>query len=116
MNYYTLAQEYAQDAWDEAVGNLSPDSPTTEDLREAAEQYLWESLDGCEHVIYTHKAWQLCADLPTGDGEDWLGDQGSDHLQDGIDSLISRLAFAVLLLLAQEHLADLIEEHEAELG
>lgn len=104
-NIYKLNKEakaLAQEAWEESEGDM-----------EEAQDYLHQSCDGHEAVIYTYRAWQLCANVDTSEAEQWLDDIGGAWIEgDTVDSFMSRMAFAVLYCAALEELHELEEESE----
>ena len=58
MHLYTEAKAIAQEAWEESQFD-----------QDDAQEFIHESCDGHEIVIYYHKAIQFCADVDTSDGE-----------------------------------------------
>jgi hypothetical protein len=65
MHLYTEARALALEAFTEAAGDL-----------ERAEEFLRQSCDGHEVVIYYGKAISFCAEQNTSAGEQWLDDCG----------------------------------------
>ena len=101
MHLYTEAKAIAQEAWEESEFN-----------QDAAQDFIHESCDGHEIVIYYHKAIQFCADVDTSDGEDYLEDCGG-IAQDGdsFGQIACRIAFATLLCESLRCLEEIIAEH-----
>ncbi|NRA77854.1 MAG: hypothetical protein HRU18_06575 [Pseudoalteromonas sp.] len=102
MNLYKEAREIAQEAWEESEGDLY-----------TAMVYIHESCDGHECSIYYAKALQFCADWDTSDGEEYLEDCGGIAQKgDSFGQIACRIAFATLLVKAQEALHEITEESE----
>ncbi len=102
-NLYREAKSLALDAWEE-----------TND-RDEAMDYLHQSIDGHEAVIYYHKAIQFCADHNTSKGEEYLEDCGGISQEgDTFGQIACRIAFATLLVEAQEILEEIAEEAEED--
>ena len=100
MNLYTEARALALEAFTESGGDV-----------DTARDYLHESCDGHEVVIYYHKAIQFCADHETGRGEEWLDDAGGlAQPGDSFGAIACRIAFATLLCAAEEALQEIAEE------
>jgi len=98
---YKEARELALEAWTE-----------TRD-RDEAFDFLHQSIDGHECAIYYHKAIEFCAEHNTSDGEEWLEDCGSiSQPGDSFGQIACRIAFATLLVAAQEALEEIIGEQE----
>jgi len=113
VNYYHLAEDYAKEAIEEAkrFSDWKDDRENIDSLRDYAFDHLHQSIDGCQEVIYTYKAWQLCAEMDTAEGEDYLRDNGMDSIgEQGIDGLISQLAYATLFNKANECMQEILEE------
>jgi len=98
---YRESRELALEAWDE-----------TRD-RDDAMDFLHQSIDGHECAIYYHKGIQFCADHNTSHGEEYLEDCGGIS-QDGdtFGMIACRIAFATLLVAAQEALEEIIQEQK----
>ena len=105
MNLYKFARELAQEAWDNAGGDI-----------DSARDSLHESCDGYEISIYYHKAIQFCADNNTSAGEEWLEDCGGiAQPGDSFGAIACRIAFATLYCAASEALEEIATEaKEAE--
>jgi len=101
-NLHRIAHDLAQEAIAESDGD-----------RESALDYLHQSIDGLEEVIYYHKAIQFCADNDTSEGEQWLDDCGgiAQH-GDDFGMIACRIAFATILCAAQEQLTELQGESD----
>ena len=100
--------------------------------REALEQYnndeeeaidfIWESADGCENVIYTAEAYETVNDARTTDYETFeaanieLIEMGSNQIDKGetIDDLITRLAFLIVNRKAIDYYYSLLKEKEGD--
>lgn len=99
----SIAEGYAED--------IRGDYVTLEDAREAA----WEYADGASEVIYTGKAWDLVASNRAA-CEDAIADIGLDvgdvFARDGLDAVISVLAFAGLYAAICDILAEYVWDDE----
>ncbi len=103
MNLYKEARAIALEAWEE----------TGKDIDEA-QDFIHQSCDSHEVVIYYGKAIQFCADQNTSDGEQWLEDCGGIAQEgDCFGQFASRIAFATLYCAAMEALNE-IEQEESE--
>lgn len=100
INDYELRQEakrLAQECFDnEDEGGNDPND------------YLWQTCDGHEWVIYTYKALLLCAECDTSEGEAYL--EGLDLQHDNLGSYASAVAFATLYCAAMDELEGLHEK------
>ena len=107
------AKGIALAAWEE-VGEEWPDSDDVDHRAETARDYIHESCDGHEAAIYIYRAWQVCANVNTSDGEQFLEDCGGiSQPGDSINAIMCRLAYAVLYCAACDALNDILEK-EAE--
>ena len=99
---HTEAKAIAQESWTESDHN-----------HDDAMDYLHGACDGLETVIYYYKAIRFCADHDTSDGEAWLEDCGG-IAQDGdtFGTIACRIAYATILVKAQEYLHEISEAHE----
>ena len=100
--------------------------------REALEQYnndeeeaidfIWESADGCENVIYTAEAYETVSDARVTDYYTFeaanieLIEMGSNQIGKGetIDDLITRLAFLIVNRKAIDYYYSLLKEKEGD--
>ena len=111
MHLYTEAKAIAKESWNEAIEYSG--STDTESLLEFAEEHLHQSIDGHEIAIYYGKAIEFCATQETSDGEDWLEDCGGIvQAGDTFGGIACRIAFATLLVAAQEILQEIADNHE----
>ena len=103
MNLYTEAKVIAQEAWDMSDFDQID-----------AQEFIFESCDGHEIVIYYYKAIQFCADCDTSDGEEYLEDLLGGIAQDGdtFGQIACRIAFATLLCASMRCLEEIMSEHE----
>ena len=100
LHLYTEARALAQEAFTESGGDV-----------DAAREYLHQSCDGHEVVIYYHKAIQFCADQDTDAGESWLEDCGGiAQPGDSFGAIACRIAYATLLCASEEALQEIAEE------
>ena len=107
-NIYTEAKEIAAEAIKEIM-NQQGHMLCTDDLYEAAREYVWQTCDSHEVSIYYHAGIKFCADQNTEDGEIWLEDCGGIS-QDGdsFGQIACRIAFATLLVRSEEALHELV--------
>jgi hypothetical protein len=102
MNLYDEAMNIAKEAMENAEGCF-----------DTAQDCIHEICDGHEISIYYHKAIQFCADHPTHRGEEWLEDCGGISQEgDSFGTIACRIAFATLLVAAQDALCELQDELE----
>ena len=102
MNLYTEAMEIAKEALENAEGCF-----------DTAQDYLHETCDGHAISIYYNKAIQFCADQNTSRGEEWLEDCGGISQEgDSFGNIACRIAFATLLVAAQDALCELQDAAE----
>ena len=96
---------------DEALEEAKRDHTDTDDIMDAARDFIHQSCDGHEAVIYYHKAIRFCADHDTSDGEQWLKDCGGIAQEgDTFGTIACRIAFATMLCKCEEILAEELEE------
>ena len=102
MHLYTEAKAIAQEAWEESQFD-----------KEDAQEFIYQTCDGHEIVIYYYKAIQFCADVDTSAGESYLEDCGG-IAQDGdsFGQIACRIAFATLLCASMGCLEEIMSEHE----
>jgi hypothetical protein len=84
---------------------------SVDELRECCEERVHEDCDGHQWVIYTYKATQLCGNVNTNAGEEWLEGIYSKPF-DGCETfsdVCTRLAFATLYCGVQSALGDLLD-------
>ena len=101
------ARDIAEWAWEEFKDN-----------EEEAINFIWESVDGCENVIYTAEAYETVSDARVTDYYTFeaanieLIEIGSDHIGKGetIDDLITRLAFLIVNRKAIDYYYSLLKE------
>ena len=102
MHLYTEAKAIAQDAIEES-----------REYGSDASDYIHQTCDSHECVIFYHRAIRFCADHNTSDGEDWLEDCGGiAQPGDSFGQIACRIAFATLYCAAMDVLAELESEHE----
>ena len=112
--YYQECRGLARDAWDEAK-TAEPDGDF-ESWRDAAGEYLWDTVDGHEWVIYYHHARALCFLDPYPGGSEMAEDIGVfSEAPESFCALCCKLAFCHLYCGAQTELwalADVEEEND----
>jgi len=102
MNLYKEAREIAVEALKEAEGCF-----------DTAYDYIHETCDGHAISIYYGKAIDFCASNDTSEGEAWLEDCGGIAQEgDSFGNIACRIAFATLLVAAQDELIELQSEAE----
>lgn len=103
INDYTLNQE----AKEIAAAAMREEKEYGTD----AEQMLHEMCEGHQWVIYTKKAFMLCAECDTSEGEDYLDDYGfatfGDYGFESVGAHATKLAYATLLSACREAYAEL---------
>jgi hypothetical protein len=106
MHLYTEAHALALEAFTASAGDL-----------DAAHDFLRQSCDYHEIVIYYHKAITFCAEQNTAAGEQWLEDCGGiAQPGDTFGFIACRIAFATLLCAAEEALAEIVEDALTEIA
>lgn len=98
-----VANDIAQEAF-EMYKNGVPDYE--------AEDFICESVDGSEWVIYYYKAHQVCQNCNTDQGAQWLEDCGLTG--ESYDDYATKLAYGELYVRASDALSELIEAYEPE--
>ena len=106
MNDHKLNQ-YCKDLAREIFDNM-----TSED---DAQEQIWERIDGCEYVIYHHKAHEICQNCDVSKGEYWAENLGicDDETLVSIsayNTIASNLAFGELLERTREEFQKLVNE------
>lgn len=102
MHLYTEARALALEAFTEAAGDL-----------ERAEEFLHQSCDYHEIVIYYAKAIRFCAEQDTSAGEEFLEDCGGIcKAGDSFGAIACRIAFATLFCASVDVLQEIAEEAE----
>ena len=105
LHLHTESKLIALEALKEAEGN-----------RDSAIALIYQSCDDHEIAIYYHKAIQFCSEQNTNDGEEWLEDCGGiAQPRDSFGQIACRIAFATLLVAAQQRLEELIDETDGDL-
>lgn len=97
INNYELQQEakrLAQECFDEVDTNGEDPS-----------EYLWQTCDGHEWVIYTYKALLLCAECDTSEGEEYMASLGREL--NSLSEHASEVAFGTLYCAAMDALEEL---------
>jgi len=103
MNLYKEAMSIAKEAMENAQGCF-----------DTAQDYLHETCDGHAISIYYGKAIDFCANNDTSAGEEYLEDCGGISQEgDSFGMIACRIAFATLLVAAQDALCELQDEAEA---
>jgi len=105
------AQLLAEEAWEQFKDN-----------EDKAEEFIWESVDGCAEVIYTAEAYEVVCDARVHDydtfetANDTLRDTEGDKIHEGesVDDIITRLAFCIVYTQAMECYWELVNKHKEE--
>jgi hypothetical protein len=102
FNLYKESREIAQEAWEESNGDIDD-----------AVDFIHQTCDSHEIVIYYHKAIQFCAECDTSDSESYLEDCGGIAQEgDSFGQIACRIGFATLLCASMSCLEEIIAEHE----
>lgn len=108
MHLYTEAKEIAAEAIKEVM-NQQGHMLCTDDLYEAAREYVWQTCDSHEVSIYYYAGIKFCADQNTSDGEEWLEELlGISQDGDSFGQIACRIAFATLLVRSEEALQEMV--------
>jgi hypothetical protein len=100
MNLYKEAKAIVSDAIDEVGID-----------RDDLQDFIHQSVDGHESVIYYGKALDLCANNNTNEGEQWLEDCGGIvQTGDSFGAICCRIAFATILCACMEVLEETLDE------
>lgn len=89
----------------EAVSQVFEDGGDENDLHD----WLFESVDSCEHVIYYHKARTICCECNTDQGEQWLEDSGGIEPGLSFDDICVRIAFGEIYQRSMDSALELFE-------
>ena len=103
MNIYIKAKSIAEEAieqvgWDEYE----------------CQEFIWQSCDSLDFVIYYGKAIEFCASHDTQRGEEFLEDTGGIQTGDTFGGIACKIAFGEIYLASMEVLSELLEEKENE--
>lgn len=85
---YKLDQ-YCVEIGTEIANEIASDGGDENDLQER----IWQYVDGCEHVIYYHRARTICFCCDTDQGQDFLDDMGGIEAGLSFDDICVRIAF-----------------------
>lgn len=110
LNKY--ADEVAADIFEEFKRKHGADFDP-EDYRDEMFESAWESVDGCEHVIYNYRALQICANCNTNDGESRAEDMGG-YEGKSFYEIACMIAFCEILCRVETELDSLIEDYDPE--
>ena len=109
MNDYILdkeAEDLAQMALNEMISQNEDE--------DWARDYVYETVDCHEYVIYYYQAHQVCQNCNTDDGEAWLEDCGGFMAGDTYDSMATKIAFGELMTRTQTALEQLLENYDED--
>lgn len=102
---------YCVEIGEEIAREIAEDGGDENDLQERA----WEYVDGCEHVIYYHRAKTICCSCDTGNGEDFTYDLGGFEGERSFDDICVRIAFGEIYQRTMNVAQEKFEELQAEL-
>jgi len=101
MNLYNEAKAIAS----EAIKELGTDNI------DELDQFIYESCDSNEVVIYPHKGIKFCSEQDTSEGEYWLEDCGGIvQPGDSFGDIACRIAFETLYCASREALDDMLKD------
>ena len=100
-----IADGYAQ----EIFADMLQYEVSEDDARDT----IWEWVDSSEHVIYYHKAHEICQNCDVSNGEAWSEDVGMPEIVT-YDSLATQIAFGELLYRVTVAFDQLIEDYDEE--
>ena len=100
-------REIAQGAFDDVTAQ----NPGTDaaDLSDDFDNWIHQTCDGHEWVIYNHKALMICAHCNTDAGEEFLADVGMPD-NPTLYSIACRIVFGEMQSRAMSYLGDVLEE------
>ena len=103
LNIPTICKEFAEEAMTECNDS------------EERSEYLWQSIDGCSHVIYYHEAWNLVKEARLygsyyDEGHDMFEEIGGHVEGTTIDDDMTKLAFCIIYCGAMNELSELESE------
>ena len=105
------ASDYNLDAY---ASDIAVDIFTEHCLdRDAAQESVWQSVDGSEWVIYHHKAHELCLNCNTDSGEQSIEDMGGFPADSTYNSMASLIAHSEIEARVNDALNTLFEIAEA---
>lgn len=102
---------FAEEIANEAIAECVPAGESAEDHREYIEDYIWQTVDGCQYVIYHYHAHSICQNCDVSNGEAFMEDIGQPE-NPTYDSLAVLLAFGEILYRARAKADELISEME----
>lgn len=115
-NLHTLAEDYAALAvaaatWEASQDDADPHAWDLGDIIDAANDNAWQTVDGCEDVIYHYHAARLVAENLS-EAEDAAAsmDMGDVTATTDLSSAMSLYAFALILNAAQALIPERAEE------
>jgi len=107
-NDYKLDQ-YCSEIGTEIAHEIASDGGDENDLQER----VWEYVDGCEHVIYYHRAKTICCSCNVDQGQEYCDDFGDFALGLSFNDICVRIAFGEIyqrtMDVAQEKFEELQE-------
>lgn len=109
-NDYKL-DRYCVEIGEEIAREIAEDGGDGNDLQER----VWECVDGCEHVIYYHRARTICCSCDTDRGEEFTDDLGGLEPGLSFDDICIRIAFGEIYQRTMDVAQEKFEELQAEL-
>lgn len=111
-----IDSDYKLDRYCEMIGEeiareIAEDGGDENDLQER----VWEYVDGCEDVIYYHRARTICCSCDTDRGEEFTDDLGGLESGLSFDDICVRIAFGEIYQRTMDVAQKKFEELQAEL-
>ena len=79
-----------------------------------ARDYVYETVDCHEYVIYYYQAHQVCQNCNTNEGELFLEDCGGFQRGDTYDTMATKIAYGELMTRTQTALEQLLENYDED--
>ena len=112
-NQFEFDQEIAALATDIFSETLEYNPDADRDaLEPLLDERCWETADGHQWTIYTYQAMQLCANVNTDDGEEWLEEVHGKPFDEcnSYSDVVTRLTFATIHTALHEALMGLLTD------
>ena len=107
-NDYKL-DKYCSEIGTEIAHEIASDGGDENDLQER----VWEYVDGCEHVIYYHRARTICCCCDTDQGQEFLDDMGGIEAGLSFGDICIRIAFGEIYQRTMDVAQEKFEELQA---
>lgn len=105
---YKLDQ-YCTEIGTEIAHEIASHGGDVHDLQER----VWEYVDGCEHVIYYHRARTICCCCDTDQGQESCDDLGGFEPGSSFDDICVRIAFGEIYQRTMDVAQEKFEELQA---